>query len=492
MNKIVSAVLLCALLASMASCSDGSDKGSSNTETTSSSNSDVQTTAAESETAEDYDPDLPDVKYENYNFRMLTNDYSAMTWSFSTMDVEELTGEPINDAIYNRNQLIEEKYGITLTEITVNEWMTLDDIALKSIQSGEDAYDIIIDDTRNVPALITQNMLHEVSNVPYIDINDPWWDENVNKEMAIGGKTYFLAGDYCLAHYDATCALFFNKNMLNDLGLTSPYDYIKEDKWTFDTFGGMLKNVSADLDGNSKFDKNDQYAISSLSFALFPQMMTAAEEYSVSLDKDNVPFINAGSERYISIAQQLDTMFNNDNILFEAIKNGEAHQTSTDMFVEGRVLFFSQLLSNYTYMREMEDDYGIIPYPKYDENQENYSTLVFGPPLTAIPITNKNLERTGVILDDMAAESIDTLIPSYYEITLLGKAARDEESIEMLELLFDTRCYDLATCYWWDMVYGLSEQMASGNGQLTSYIEKNRNIYEKQITEFYDAMVGNN
>ncbi len=485
MLKIISLILLCSLMFASAACTKTEPAGGGADTDASSASSSAQDTAEQGT-----GPDLPDVTYDGYNFRMLTNDFQAMTWSFSAMDTEALDGEPINDAIYNRNQIIEEKYGVTLTDITVKVWMTLSDVALKAIMSGEDAYDIIIDDTRNVTNLVTGNMLYEVSNIPYIDINDLWWDENVNKEMAIGGKTYFLAGDYCLAHYDNTCSLFFNKKILEDLNFASPYQYIKDNKWTYGTFGELLKNVSADLDGNSKFDFNDRYAISSLSFALFPQMISAAKEYAVKLDGDKKPYINAGNERYTEIAQRLDTMFNTDNILYEAIKNGAAHQKATDMFTEGRSLFYSQLLSNFRYMRAMTDDYGIIPYPKYDENQEDYSTLVFGPPLTAIPTTNTDLERTGVILDALAAESVKELIPAYYKTTLLGKAARDEESIEMLGLLFETRCYDLATCYWWDMIYGISEQIASGKGCLISYIEKNRSRFDSQITEFSEAMAG--
>jgi hypothetical protein len=95
---------------------------------------------------------------------------------------------------------------------------------------------------------------------------------------------------------------------------------------------------------------------------------------------------------------------------------------------------------------EMEDSYAIIPYPKFDENQENYISLDWGG-LMCIPTTIGNPDLVGATLELLAYESANEVIPTYYDVLLEGKLARDTDTIAMLDILFDTIAYEVGGNY---------------------------------------------
>ena len=94
-------------------------------------------------------------------------------------------------------------------------------------------------------------------------------------------------------------------------------------------------------------------------------------------------------------------------------------------------------------LRDMDDDFGVIPYPKFDENDE-YSTAINGAaPLVIIPVSVSDVNRTGAITEALAAYGHRDVIPAFYEKSLKSKYARDEESEEMMDLIKDSIIYDI-------------------------------------------------
>lgn len=67
--------------------------------------------------------------------------------------------------------------------------------------------------------------------------------------------------------------------------------------------------------------------------------------------------------------------------------------------------------------------------------------------MTCIPTSNYDPEMTGYFIEVLASESRYDLLPVYYDINLKGKVSRDEESQEMLDVIFGNRIYDLGQIY---------------------------------------------
>ncbi|NLB15992.1 MAG: hypothetical protein GX827_04195 [Clostridiales bacterium] len=95
-------------------------------------------------------------------------------------------------------------------------------------------------------------------------------------------------------------------------------------------------------------------------------------------------------------------------------------------------------------LRDMDEDFGIIPWPKYDETIDNYYANVdAGCNLFIVPVTNPDPEKASVILEALAYESYLTVIPTYYDVVLTTKFTRDAESVEMLDIIRAGRVFDI-------------------------------------------------
>jgi hypothetical protein len=155
------------------------------------------------------------------------------------------------------------------------------------------------------------------------------------------------------------------------------------------------------------------------------------------------------------------------------------------MFAANQSLFLDATLFYIAALRDMEADFGILPYPKYDEAQDKYYSRVSYYWCCVIPVTNEDTEFTGAILEALNCESANSVVPAYYEIALKGKYSRDTESEQMLQLISDNRIVDIGDTTMCDKIRDnfmaslfasnkrdLASKLASVDKQLQKYIEK--------------------
>jgi hypothetical protein len=133
--------------------------------------------------------------------------------------------------------------------------------------------------------------------------------------------------------------------------------------------------------------------------------------------------------------------------------------------------------------REMQTNFGVIPFPKLDEAQQKYYTYSSnGVPLFAVPITNPDLERTGIIAEALAAESSKTVIPAYIDVALGNKYLRDDDSKPMIDIILNSRVYDLAYSYQWSSIGAtINNAMVKNDRNIVSIYEKNADKVKKAI-----------
>ena len=381
-------------------------------------------TAAATETAAETEetrllPDLPTVDYEGYTFRMLTKGLYNVHWRSIDAVAEELTGEPINDAVFNRNTYISETYNVKFEEMTHTD-MNPTPLAQKTIQAGEDAFDVLLHGNQ-ANTLITAGMLIDLNTVPYMDLTKPWYDQNANEALSIGGMLHVTAGDMTTMDNNATWCFQFNKALAEDLNIGDLYAMVQEGTWTIDVLLSAVEQASQDLNGDGVHDEFDQWGIEGEAFNTMALMMGAGV-HAFEKDKDDMPVLAIGSEHYINTFQKAVAINGNmdyclyvDNYTSKYAGDAVWSDCMDKCFAEGRSLFNFAGLNRVTLFREMETDFGILPIPKWDEAQEDYHNVVslYCAALICVPKTAGNLERTGVILEALNAESMYTLTPAY-------------------------------------------------------------------------------
>jgi hypothetical protein len=360
------------------------------------------------------------------------------------------------------------------------------------VSSGDSAYDAAVPNMYDQATLAAGGNLLDLKNIPHIDLSKKWWDQKANVDLTVGNKLFFTVGDLFIMDNDATWLVIFNKELIKDLGFEDPYEIVRSGKWTFDKLLDMCKDVSKDLDGNGVMDANDFYGNVSQGENMTAYYLAAGEKYVRKNDAD-LPFTAMNTERSLSVIEKIyDLMYDNtvSYNYWDITNAAEPFKITQAMFENNQALFKITALQLVIRMRNMETNFGIIPMPKFEETQKDYGHYVH-PTASALSIpasSNQNLERTGIILEALAAESYYTVRPAYYEISINGKFLRDEESIEMLDIILGSRVYELAMAFGWGGLGSVLEEMYRPKKRdFVSTYEKKFNSYEKAIQKTIES-----
>ena len=435
-------------------------------------------------------PDLPDIKYNGYEFRVINIDQSAMSWVYTIISAAEDTGVEVNDAVYKRNLIVEDRFDIKIKEITENGGTVVASKATKSIQSGSDDYDLVMTESFDAMGMAKKNLLSDYNQIPYVDLTRSWWDRDMVRDLSIGGRNYLVTGDFSMTHYGDTIGMFFNKKLLNELGLESPYNIINEGKWTYNKFWEMAKDASRDLNGDGKFNKDDRFGYMSLTHIWAQGFMASAGQQMVGKDENGMHTFVMKNEKFIEIYKRMIEIIHYGDMTFDADTAGN-HRLQDIMFPNDQALFWSEVVHWATILRNMDADFGIIIHPKWDESQKGYHNYVYPPTVMCVPPTTVDFERTGMVLEALCYESTDTVIKAYYDVLLKTKISRDNESEKMLDIMFQNRWYNVANVFYSAEIYNPFNALSKkSTADIVSWIEKNENKILTAIDKTNGAFTG--
>ncbi|MBQ8641776.1 MAG: hypothetical protein IJ480_06110 [Clostridia bacterium] len=441
--KKMLAMLLAAILASSAlTACGGAETETDAAETTGTAGTETTADAGETTRAQIED-NLPDKDFGGRNFHLLTR----QNYDVKFMP-EDMTGEAVNDALYARNTKIMEEYNITMSYVApACEWgsssKTWNQDLENSVMAGDGAYDLVAGYASTVPEIVTKNILLNWHEVPYIDLSQPWWSERVSEALTVNGKLFLLTGDYSLSLWDDMFGFLFNKQVALDHGIEDLYELTRSGGWTMDKLAEFCSMVSNDSNGDGVWDENDTYGLVSNWSTSIDTFQIGCEMDLVSHTDDGGLEITMMSEKAVDILSRVVSLYNDAHAAYSYSEGGDL-TTYNNMFSGGQALFYAIFFANITSLRDMETDFGILPYPKLDETQAQYSsTSRDNFDLFVLPIDVKDQEFSGIITEALCAESYRTVVPTYYDVVLKTKSSRDEESAEMIDIIRDSLTFDL-------------------------------------------------
>ena len=143
LKKRTASLLLAILsVASMAvSCSSGNTGNNTSPENNADTPTAAETTAAAETEIPTIPESLPNVNYDGYVFRMLTTDeVGSVRYSFE-LDTDAMNGDVLNDAVYERNMAVEERFGVKIEQIPYDKSGFLRAYQ-NSVTAGDDSYDL--------------------------------------------------------------------------------------------------------------------------------------------------------------------------------------------------------------------------------------------------------------------------------------------------------------------------------------------------------------
>lgn len=401
------------------------------------------------ETETEEDPratlDNPEVNYDGYTFRVRS---IASETHYTALDPGKLTGEAVNDAIYERNRKIESEYGIEFqcdtSDITAN-YVTMEKQVMAG--TGDDGYDLIMLISRNAFSAALQNYLINYERLPYVDTDKEYYFEAINKQFTIGNNTFFAYGSENINVFSLSSALFFNKEIVTEQGMGNLYDDVRNRKWTFDRLYSLAAEATNDTDGDGKIRFGDDVlGLIGNYDRTIPCFWIAAGEKLIIKDGEDLPVYTAhGNERMIDIMQEAAAQFATD-----AFDVYGADERRLQTFMDGKALFLSTGIGELHRLKAVELDYGVLPWPMYDENQKDYVSRCGDAWLHCVPTNTKDPERTSVIMQALAYYSYGTVYKAYYDQALTAQYVRDPDSVDMMQIILSTLSVDLGDTIWFE------------------------------------------
>lgn len=471
LKKILAAILATAAVFVFASCDDSDKKENKPV-------SDVTSPLKDGETdlKIDYEGDLSDERFDGYNFRIFVRK-NGIKDQYLEEDSEDL----VESATYRRNKLVEDKYGITITATEASGDFQTD--ALNGILAGDDAYDLIFAHSRSAFSYAVQGAAYNVNDIKAIHLEKPWWSKDLQDSCNINGYLYVLDGDFTIQGLGCSMAMFFNKRIFDELGFDYPYELVRDGEWTFDEFAYLAKKGGADLNGNGVIEPEfDRFGFASSDWDAPINILYAGGQKIYDKNEEGFLELTLYSNKTVEIFDEFFSLMDNEACYILPTSGGNVYK-GTDHFISGRAMMYAAILSASESYRVMDDDFGIIPYPKFDENDE-YTTAINGAAhLALIPITVPDVERTGAIVEALCAYGSREVIPAFYEVSLKTKAARDDESEEMMDIIKDSIIYDIGYVSG-GRFQSVGRELYHSNADFASFYAENESNALKNLEDF--------
>ena len=364
------------------------------------------------------------------------------------MDAPEVTNEEISDAIYYRNRDIEARLGVKIDRIVLE---STDNTAAKNavitdVNSKLRTYDVVALPVSLNTDLTIKGMFYNVINMTndnggYLNLDQPWWNRNILDELEMFDSLYILAGDICISETRQGMGMFYNKDMYAEWYPEGEdlYQLVRDGKWTIGKLTDIVSSVWTDGNTNGVIDDGDTVGYKAELQVITSQRSAAMDVWNYAFgidvttkDDDGIPQLTYYSERTIDAYKKLQDLYLSTGTL--------CADTETTGFENGNVMFrYERIVIAEQGYRDLTFKHGVLPLPKYDEDQEEYGGgFVNLASVVAVEATCVQPEMISAVLELMACGSYNTVTPIYTQIVLGLKLSEAPEDAEMFRILLDS------------------------------------------------------
>ncbi len=446
-------------------------------------------TVSETETEAETLPedDLPETDYGGAEFSIL-----AACEQWQHFYNSEQTGDIVDDAVFARNRKVEERFNTALVYRVFNGYnaglAAVKTALSESVMSGSGDYDLMVGSVSYVTQRVADNLFCDLKSLPYLGFDKPWWHGYVNRELELFGKLYLGAGYYGMLSMSWSVVTFFNKKIAEDFSLGNMYETVNGGEWTMEKLLSLSEKVTEDLDGDGKFTELDRVGLMS-TWDYLDFLGTSMDYFYTQRDGDGNITLTGADEKIVKINAYLYDLYQSDMYL-----DGNDIKTTVDVYTDMRNTFASDHalfmvhrleFSEKNEMREMEQ-YGILPTPKYNEAQERYITPVVNE-VAGIPYVVKDFDMSALLLEALTAETYKIVRPAYYDIALMRKYSRDDDSNGMLDMILKNTNCDF--CYLYLDVIGVDLFYSIGKKEnYASWFASNEEKYTASLNKFTEKV----
>jgi hypothetical protein len=402
----------------------------------------TDTNAPETEPAETdspFDPgdldDLPaDLDYDgaDFTFCSVGKEYRM------TIDQDDAV-DRYDNAVYERTLAIERRLNVDLQEKISVQYESV-------LRAGDDTYKLVHQRGKYVFAQAAEGLGYLWSDIDTMDFTKNYWFmDNMSDRLTIGGLMVTAVGAANISSYYYTHCMVFNKTMVETLSLESPYQLVRDGKWTWEKFAELAATATFELDGDGKRTWEDSWGFFADSKEISEVFLATADKTLLTKDEDDYPLFNLDTdEEFLDLFTQIFELLYDGRFWKWTWAESLGTETGVAVFSGNHSLTADCTFGYISHLRDMDADFGVIPFPKHDESMDVYYSWneeIFLPMIPSV-ISASDALMTGAVLEAMSSYAIRYTIPEYYEVQLKTKFARDEESGEMFDIIMAHRIFD--------------------------------------------------
>ncbi len=444
-KRILASLLAALMLAgSLTACANGDDPADTN--------ANDQTTAAVVEEDTELRDTLPnDLNFDGEEIVFISRDRDG--WYDREILVEKVTGEPINDAVFERNMTVEKRLNVKITNVPDKD-EPCSEVEL-AVNAGTHEYDVMGAACFITLGQTTRGIFANLRDSAYLDFDQPWWSDGLNDATLYRDTQYVVAGSMLLSIYRFAYATVFNQKLFDDVGEKYLYEHVDNGTWTLDKQISLIPQFHRD-NGNAVQDKEgDVYGYISTQHISVDPYWSCCEVDILARNEDNDFEIVFDSGKLHEVAEKVLMLYygtDDSSYILDTYGSDEHMDGCCDMFAAGSGAMATVRIMGLEResIRNMKDKFGVVPMPKFDENQKEYHTMLHDRfTVISVPTTvqGERLDMVSAVLEALSSTAYRVVKPVYYEETLRTKIAQDPQSSLMMELIINSLTTDSGIFY---------------------------------------------
>ena len=428
-KRIISALLLVAMLTSLVACGGDGDKDK---------------TDGDKNKGEEAPAGIEAADY-NLDFNIYAPDFGMYQRYFFADDPGT---DAMTAAIYEREVNVEDHLCVDICYTITGDIFGVRTKIQELVMTGDDTYHLFLTHCiAGLSAMITENLLYDFRNFEDINLEAEYWNQQAQEALDVNGHLYYGVSDYMLS--DPNCVLF-NKDMIEELNLEDQYQLVRDGEWTVDKMAELMSAATKD-NGDGRWTSQDTYGLTTADDWFCNSFIFSSEVDLVNKNADGEFEFAFDNERTYTMVEKLSALLDgNDTWVYPYGGGNSAEENlANDEYVDiskGRSLFNVYNIAYLYVLRDVDVDFGVLPYPKLDATQDGYYTNDWSG-LMCVPKTVQNTDMVGKVIELLSYYSGDTVRYAYYDIMLGEKLTRDPDSKEMLDIIFDGVSYNAGVNY---------------------------------------------
>ncbi|MGM9652668.1 MAG: hypothetical protein ACI3XP_03410 [Eubacteriales bacterium] len=473
MNRKIAAILaalqLCMLFAA---CSGKTTQEQNGTESKAPANTsepaaEDTVTLTEAERRALVSDDLPtDQQFGGRSFTIITLDSTAPLY-----DVEDSTGAALNDAIYSRNSTVESRFDVKIETLGYKDYKACAAAIQQAISSGDtEMFDLAAYHMVANGAVAVAGLYQNWYDIPHVNFEKPWWADSNVEDLTINGKCFIALGDVSINTISRSWCYILNKQLARGNELGNLYDLVRSGTWTIDKVREIAETVYVDVNADGIANQGDTFGLGSAISSAMNIYLWAFDNPIIKKDAEGVPQYVLNTNKLPDIVTTVVELYNHVSGVYSSKAGDNSYM---DEFKNGNILLLTGYFANVeTICREVDFEVGVLPYPKFDEAQENYYTLIGGgADSMGVSVIAKDIEYIGMITEALCAESYKQINPVYYDMMLKNRYADRPDDAEMMDLIVESRVYDIGYIYdnWKGAGFWMQDLVKAGNTAVASF-----------------------